>query len=315
MHNPGMRPALVALLLTGIAGVHAGTSGTVAAPAVLFIGNSFTFAEGSAAHFYRAQTVTDLNDERIGGVPALFKVFAVEAGLEFDVSLETHPGVGLDWHLVNKRDAIARRPWDVVVMHGYSTLDAAKPGDPAKLAATAKQMADLLRASNANVVIHLMSTWARADQTYQQNGHWFGKPIDAMTHDVRAAYDQAAAAANIASVIPVGDAWLRAMKSGVADQNPYDGIEAGKVNLWTYDSYHASTFGYYLEALMDFGAVTKRDPRSLGAGECAGYELGMSTAQVRALQDVAYEELSSAGVLGANPPAATPTRARGRCAL
>jgi hypothetical protein len=312
MHDATMRIAVVTLLLASIA--VAGSARSTAAPSVLFIGNSFTFAEGSPAHFYRAQTVIDLNDEGVGGVPALFKVFTVEAGLDFDVSLETHPGVGLDWHLANKRDVLSRRPWDVVVMHGYSTLDAAKPGDPGKLVATTKQMADLLRASNAKVAIHLMSTWPRADQTYQQNGHWFGKPIDAMTHDVRTAYDQAAAGASVASVIPVGDAWLRSMKSGVADPNPYDGIEAGKVNLWTYDGYHASAYGYYLEALMDFGVVAKRDPRSLGAGECAGYELGMSTAQVRALQDVAYAELSSTGVLPSNPPAPAAPPSRGRCA-
>ena len=33
------------------------------------------------------------------------------------------------------------------------------------------------------------------------------------------------------------------MQTGVADPNPYDGIEAGKVNLWTHDHYHASTHG------------------------------------------------------------------------
>jgi hypothetical protein len=33
-------------------------------------------------------------------------------------------------------------------MHGYSTLDADKPRDPAKLIATSKQMADLLRSKN-----------------------------------------------------------------------------------------------------------------------------------------------------------------------
>src|SRR5690348_7508827 len=67
-----------------------------AAGSILFIGNSFDYAEGSPVHFYRADTVTDLNDEGIGGVPALFKAFTDEAGLSYDVYLETHPGVGLD---------------------------------------------------------------------------------------------------------------------------------------------------------------------------------------------------------------------------
>lgn len=121
-----------------------------AAPAtsILFIGNSFTFGAGSAVRFYRADTVTDLNHEGIGGVPALFKSFASQAGLVYDVSLETHPGVGLDFHLQSKLEAIGSRPWDVVVMHGYSTLDAEKPGDPTKLIATTRQMAEFLRQRN-----------------------------------------------------------------------------------------------------------------------------------------------------------------------
>ncbi|HEY6619273.1 MAG TPA: hypothetical protein VIY68_07000 [Steroidobacteraceae bacterium] len=40
---------------------------------------------------------TDLNDEGQGGVPALFKSFTSQAGLSYDVYLETHPGVGIDW--------------------------------------------------------------------------------------------------------------------------------------------------------------------------------------------------------------------------
>jgi hypothetical protein len=95
-------------------------------------------------------------------------------------------------------------------------------------------------------------------------------------------------------VIPVGEAWTRAMQTGVADPNPYDGIEAGKLNLWTHDAYHASTHGYYLEALVIFGSVTGRDPRSLGDSECSGFELGLSRTEVRALQQVAFDQLGSA---------------------
>ena len=34
---------------------------------VLFIGNSFTYGHGSPVRFYRADTVTDLNNTGIGG--------------------------------------------------------------------------------------------------------------------------------------------------------------------------------------------------------------------------------------------------------
>ena len=43
----------------------------MARTSVLFIGNSFTYGWGSPVRHYRASTVTDLNNEGIGGVPAL----------------------------------------------------------------------------------------------------------------------------------------------------------------------------------------------------------------------------------------------------
>src|SRR5476649_579696 len=141
--------ALIVSLVVALA-----VTATAAGTSVLFIGNSFLFGSGSAVRFYRANTVTDLNNEGIGGVPALFKSFTQQAGLDYDVSLETRGGVGLDFHLASKLAVIGSRGWDTVVMHGYSTLDADKPRDPAKLIATSKQMADVLRAKNPKVALY-----------------------------------------------------------------------------------------------------------------------------------------------------------------
>lgn len=258
---------------------------------VLFIGNSFLFGSGSPLRYYRADTVTDLNGTGFGGVPALFTAFTVQTGLDFTVSQETVSGQGLDHHMAEKSGVIGRS-WDRVVMLGYSLLNRNKPGDPALLIQSAKQVAELLHGKNPQADIRLIATWARADQVYPAQGHWHGKSVEQMTRDVRSAYDQAAAASsNIRGVIPVGEAWLRAMKTGVADPNPYDGIDFGKVCLWAYDHYHGSTYGYYLEALVIFGDLTGLDPRSLGKGERAAFELGLSGAQAVALQQVAYDEL------------------------
>jgi hypothetical protein len=290
------------------------TGSTLAAgKSVLFIGNSFLFGSGSPVRFYRAETVTDLNNEGIGGVPALFKSFAQQAGLEYDVALETRGGSGLDFHLAEKLAVIGSKVWDTVVMHGFSLLDAQKPRDPAKLIATSKQMADFLRGKNPGVELFLIATWARADHVYPQKGAWHGQTVEAMTRDVRAAYDQAGKNAAVTGVIPVGETWLRAMQSGVADPNPYDGIEAGKVNLWTYDSYHGSTHGYYLQALVIFGTLTGLDPRSLGEGECSGSELGMSRAEVRALQQVAFDEIAGTIKTPVPPDATKKPAAPRRC--
>jgi hypothetical protein len=260
---------------------------------VLFIGNSFTFAANSPVRFYRTHTVTDLNDEGQGGVPALFKAFTTEAGLDYAVSLETSPGKNFDFHVQNKA-AVIGRAWDLVVMHGYSTLDQKNPGNPALLVKSGTELVELLRAKNPNVDLRLVATWSRADQTYPEKSPWHGQPIEKMALDVRAGYDQLAATSPaIHSVIPVGEAWNRAFATGLADPNPYDGIGAGQIDLWSYDHYHASAFGYYLSALMIFGDISGLDPRSLGKGERTALELGLSADQAAKLQAIAYDELSA----------------------
>ncbi len=287
------RLAAAAILLLAVSPVQART--------ILFIGNSFTFGANSAVHYYKADTVTDLNGpgangKTVGGVPAIFKAFTREAGLDYTVSLETVGGKGLDYHLAEKR-AVIDRPWDEVVMHGYSTLDQAHPGDPALLASSTRQISELLRARNASVKLHLLATWARADQIYPANAPavWKGKPVQQMGKDVHAAYLAAAKGANIADVIPLGLAWNRAIDTGVAGADPYAGIPAGKINLWAWDSYHASAYGYYLEALLEFGRITGRDPLSLGDGETVADDLGFSRPQTHALQQIAHDELAAQG--------------------
>lgn len=285
-------------LFLGIAALATGlvmAAASAAADTILFVGNSFTFAAYSPVWHYHAETVTDLNGDGVGGVPALFKAFTREAGLDYAVSLETSPAKDLQFH-IDQKTAVIDRAWGHVILQSYSTLDAKNPGDPAGLVKSAAILAKMFHDKNRRVDIRLTATWSRADLTYRPAGHWYGKPIDAMEKDVRAGYDQAAAGSPfIKGVIPVGGAWNRAFTTGFADSNPYDGIEAGKVDLWAFDNYHASTFGYYIEALMVFGAVTGRDPLSLGPKEACAAELGVSPAQAQAMQQVAHDELAAQG--------------------
>ena len=346
--------------------------GAVAIPAsatttILFIGNSFTYGEPTAGvaptvQYYQPTTVTDLNGSGIGGVPALFKAMTVQAGLDYKVSLETIPGVGLDTHYNTKLDTILA-PYDKVVMQSYSTLDAAKPGDPAKLiqysgllaqafhdlnpdvnilldatwsradltyrtnspwlgqsifqmaldirkgystldAAKPGDPAKLIQYSgllaqafhdlNPDVNILLDATWSRADLTYRTNSPWLGQSIFQMALDIRKGYDAADAASDlIDGVIPVGQAWNRAIAGGLADANPYDGIGDGQINLWAPENYHASPYGYYLEALTMFGSITGLDPSSLGANDTVARDLGISAANAAALQRFASAQLAA----------------------
>jgi hypothetical protein len=289
-------------------------AGNAAASGILFIGNSYTQGYRSPLVSYRSDSVTDLNGSGIGGVPALFKSFASQSGLAYEVYLEIEPGVSLDWHVDHKLGLIGQRAWDVVVMQGYGGLDPRNPRDAALVATGVHQLAEFLRVRNPAVDMRLVATWSRADQTYEPKGAWFGKPIETMARDIRAGYDLAAKQTpGIRSVVPVGEAWTRAMHAGVADANPYDGIDAGKLNLWATDNMHASTYGYYLEALVVFGSVTGRDPRSLGANECSAFELGLAPAQVTALQQVAFDQLDAEGALNKAMQTSSNLAKRARC--
>ena len=200
--------------------------------------------------------------------------------------------MNLDFHFEQKAALIARA-WDHVVLQGYSTLDADAPGDAGKIIDYSARLAQLFHAANPQVDVRLVATWSRADQTYLASGHWFGKPIEAMAIDVRAAYDQAAEHSSyIRAVIPVGQAWNRAIAEGIAARNPYQAVGPGQINLWAADGYHASVYGYYLEALVIFGSVTGHDPRSLGGNEQAAAQLGISPDEALALQRIAFETLA-----------------------
>lgn len=281
----GPAVAVLALLTAGVA---AGAPRTL-----LFIGNSFTYGANSPLVHYRADMVTDINGEGIGGVPAVFAVFAKEAGLDYQVALETAPGKGLDWHWNARRDKLDR-PWDEVVLQSYSTLDATHPGDPTLLVAYVKRWAEMLRARNESVRIYLDATWSRPDQTYPARAPWRGKPIEAMAQDIARGYRLAAEdTPGVVAVAPVGLAFNRAIAMGIADPDPYDGVAFGEIDLWSWDHYHASAYGYYLEALVLFGQITGKDPLSLGAHETVAEDMGFSATQTRALQQVAHDELAA----------------------
>lgn len=285
------------LLVAFAALVSAATSWAHEPQRILFIGNSFTMGANSAALYYRPESVADLNDEGIGGIPAIFAMFARQAGLDWIVSHELRGGTTLGFHLRERKDLIDHS-WDVVVMQQYSVLDPDKPGDASETARDAPALAAMFAAINPGVRTYMLSTWTRADQTYKEGGHWYGQPVEAMATDLRRALDRVdTASADIDGVIPVGGAWNRAMAEGIADPNPYDGRDFGKIDLWSYDQYHASAEGSYLEALVVFSRITGYDVRKFGAGEQAARELGIEPEMARRLQQVAMAEL------GSEPPA------------
>lgn len=284
----GIRRLALAVAVSALAGA-------AQAETFLFIGNSFTYGDQAPeVRNFRPGSVTDLRGTNIGGVPALFKAFTVQAGLNYDVFLETQPGAGLEYHYNNQLGLIDR-PWDNVAMHGQSNLNFAAPGNPAVLSQYTGLLGDVFQAQNPNVDISITATWSRADLTYVTPSPWLGAPIAQMGIDVHNGY--LVAAANNPTIVdrvnPVGLAWNQAFAAGVADSNPYDGIGPGQINLWGPDSYHGSAFGYYLHALVVFGMETGIDPRTLGGQESAAVELGFTASQAYALQSIAFATISA----------------------
>jgi len=182
--------------------------------------------------------------------------------------------------------------------------------------------------ASAATKVYLTDTWARPDMVF---AHKITTP-DATTPDGRPIVDTSAAggdatvyyatlagmsadlhasfaakaASNLrfAGVIPVGDAFQLAVDQGLVKTGGFydaNGVyvpeQAGDLmNLWWYDYLHASKYGSYLDALVQFGVITGLDPLSLGADEQAARDLGISSADALTLQRIAAQELAIAAV-------------------
>ncbi len=121
---------------------------------------------------------------------------------------------------------------------------------------------------------------------------------------------------SLAGVIPVGDAFQRALDEDVAKRDGFYNAEGtytvavpgDKTNLWWDDYLHASKHGSYLSALVLFQTLTGRNALSLGAGEMAAAELGIAPYVAVQLQRVAQATVGAdlsapTTVAAANPPA------------
>ncbi|MCI1190002.1 T9SS type A sorting domain-containing protein [Hymenobacter sp. DH14] len=277
---------------------------------VLFVGNSFTHGQYTPVLYYNSGAVTDLNynlpagDPRahdagmqpaFGGVPGIFKKFTDQAGLNYNVQIEAVSGKSLQFHYTSALAPIAQAGWDKVVLQEQSTrpVPDARGGSRAAFYNYANLLEQAIHAASPAAQVYLYETWGRPDFTYPSGQPYSAFPIDTMTADLhKGYYREFAANGRFAAVASVGDAWLRAITTGVATRNPYT-PDPAKVNLWNVDYVHPSITGSYLSALVLFYQLTNVDPRTLGANEQAAAALGITPTQAVALQAVAYQQVSS----------------------
>jgi hypothetical protein len=273
---------------------------------ILFVGNSFFHAAFQPALSYNSSAITDENyrptprrgrehaDGPWGGIPGIFKKLTDEAGLHYEVHLEAISGQTLQFHYDSALAVIKQAKWDRVIMHDYSTgpVPTRHGGQPQRFFTYATKLEQAVHQANPKAKVYLYETWARADLTYPTGKNYTGLPLDSMTTDLhRAYYQEAAQDKGFAGVAPAGDAWLRAVRQGLADPNPYDTAEPGKIDLWGRDHYHPSVYGAYLNACVVLAEVTGYDPRKLGRQEQAAAALGIAPAVAVRLQAVAYEQV------------------------
>lgn len=248
---------------------------------VLFVGNSFTYGNGD----YNHRAITDANGQGHGGLPATFKKMADEGGhADVNVTIEAIGGQTLSHHLKARTDVLGRR-WDVVVLQDHSTrtFKSSAGGNVAAFRDAVKGIDALVRGANPDAKVLLFETWAhpkRVPDAYPT--------LAAMQDDIRAAYSQAAADFGLAGWVPVGEAYMQALESGLA-YDPNDGPAEGKFNLYVNDKLHPSKHGCYLGAAVFYARILDGDPRKLpiGAGSAAA-GLGIKPGDAEALQRLAW---------------------------
>lgn len=180
--------------------------------------------------------------------------------------------------------------------------------------------------ASATTKVYLTDTWARPDMVFAHKittadkTSPTGSPIvdtsstggnatlcyttlGAMTADLHASFAGVAAGSiKFAGVIPVGDAFQSAVDQKLVKTGGFydaNGVfvpgQPGEVmNLWWDDYLHASKYGSYLDALVQFGMVTGLDPLSLGAGEISASDLGIAGSDALVLQRIASAQLGFA---------------------
>ncbi|MGI4951499.1 MAG: PEP-CTERM sorting domain-containing protein [Janthinobacterium lividum] len=260
-----------------------------------------------------------------GGVPGIFLSLTREAGLDYDVSINAVSSATLTG-TANSASRVAAiqvnpltgRPFDTVVLQeqSFTPLPAlsdrgiATRGNPANFVSGANRLVSDIQSADAaagvSTQVFLYETQPLASYTYtspQIQGSsvtqaYVGDPIETIAADLHNAYAGVAAQnPGITGVAYAGDAWIRAIQAGTAQRNPYVTNPAGQVDLWDSDvsaaccttpvGYHPSTYGAYLNALVLFNRITGIDPTTLGAGEQAAAELGITPDQAVALERAA----------------------------
>lgn len=193
---------------------------------VLFIGNSYT-------------TENDL--------PNTFLELALSLGETVEVEMVAPGGFRLEQHFENQptRDAIASRPWDVVVLQEQSQIPAVDPSNTALavMFGSARLLVERMKQNRECTLPVFYMTWGRENGDDQQCPSW--PPVctyEGMQQLLRERYLMMTEE-NFGRAAAVGAAWKR-----VRDERP-------DIDLYQADGSHPTFAGTYLAACVFYTTI------------------------------------------------------------
>jgi hypothetical protein len=218
---------------------------------ILFVGNSFTYADGGTA-----------------SVPDIFDRLAVAGGQSDPTTvMRAVGGQNFQFHETDatSQAAIASQPWTYVILQNYST-------EPTHVGSVANHMTygnllyQRVLANNPATRVILYQTWSRAAANPLISGASTPTTFastDEMQSELRTNYRSLAdtlKSANPANppviVAPVGDAWQNA-GGFLAESDPSFADVHGP------DNYHGNDNGYYLSAAVFYATIYGQSPEGL----------------------------------------------------
>ncbi len=257
-----------------------------------------------------------------GGIPGIFAELAQEANVPYDVHIEAISATTLSENYRVAGEVIDQPLWNAVVLQEASfepipsnlTRDA--NSDPQTFFSAVKAIEQGVHVAAPDAAVYLYSTWAPADTAYLDataNGMDFSADrflasLAKLTLAYHAAYVRAAEQdGHIRRIAPVGDAWARAWLEGVANPDPYAGSAPGVALSFGYQPgsepgtretptdagfHHPSIYGAYLNGLVLFQTIARRDVREFGSQEKAAAQLGIPGSVAVELQRIAWETVT-----------------------
>jgi len=260
-----------------------------------------------------------------GGIPGIFAELAHEAKLPYDVHLEAISATTLAKNYRVASHVIAQPLWDAVVLQEASyepissSLTQNPKSDPSRFCNAVQTIEQGIHEAAPHADVYLYATWAPADTAYLDatasgmlfSDDRFRRSLDVLTAAYHDAYASAAIQdGHIRDIAPVGDAWARAWREGVANPDPYSGSAPGVALSFDYQPgsepstkdvptnagfHHPSRYGAYLSGLVLFETMTGMDVRTFGEHEKAAEDLGISGQTAVELQRVARESVERRG--------------------